>query len=150
MYYIAQRSQQRGGDLYNCSLSNTYTNSFAELYAESQDAQKAFVLDHSEPSATFKYFIFLLPIQKKKKNSYKNSYEVKLYPVSPVDWDNMVVSRLLQSTNSCMYVLALGLYFIEWYSLILFQHQCNACAFNILYACYIYTKFLNHSSLSII
>nr|POE60939.1 rna polymerase ii subunit a c-terminal domain phosphatase ssu72 [Quercus suber] len=32
---------------------------FSALAASEVNAQKAFVLDHSEPSATFKYFIFL-------------------------------------------------------------------------------------------
>ena len=64
--------------------------------------------------------------KKKKKNSYKNSYEVKLYPVSPVDWDNMVVSRLLQSTNSCMYVLSIGvvLYRMVFSHIFLVSMQC--------------------------
>lgn len=74
----------------------------------------------------------------------------KLFLVSPVGWDNMVVSSLLQSTNcvvlkiyELVYVLV---YYQEGFSQFFFSIKCILCAifFN---ACYICTKSLNHSAI---
>lgn len=73
----------------------------------------------------------------------------KLFPVSPVGWDNMVVSSILQSTNCVVLkiykLVHVLVHYQEWDSLNFFLVS-NAFHVQFFFnACYICTKSLNHS-----
>ena len=73
----------------------------------------------------------------------------KLFPVSPVGWDNVIVSSILQSTNFVVLkiykLVHVLVHYQEWDSLNFFLVS-NAFHVQIFFnACYICTKSLNHS-----